>query len=180
MTRALASILALDLGTRCGWALLHDGREESGVQTFDIRRGESPGMRYVFFNRWLAQMVEPLLEACARGHLVILAYEQTHQRGGAATEVAAGFATRVQEYAARYQLQHVALHTATLKKWTTGNGRAGKPEMLEAITRRGWLPARADPTKPETYDEALTDDEADALALLHYVEAEIIGRRGRA
>jgi hypothetical protein len=41
------AILALDLGTRTGWAPAEHGRVESGVQVFDVRRGESPGMRPV-------------------------------------------------------------------------------------------------------------------------------------
>ena len=54
---ALASILALDLGSTCGWALRPDGRLESGVQVFDLKRGESPGMRFVRFSAWLALIV---------------------------------------------------------------------------------------------------------------------------
>jgi hypothetical protein len=36
------TILALDLGTHTGFALLANGVTESGVQVFDVRRGESP------------------------------------------------------------------------------------------------------------------------------------------
>jgi len=82
-------ILALDLGTKTGWALAENDRTESGVQVFDVRRGESPGMRYLRFNRWL----EELTGATPKPDLI--AYEQPHHRGGAATEIAAGFSTRV-------------------------------------------------------------------------------------
>ena len=41
----MPAILALDLGTRTGWALAEHGRVESGVHVFDVQRGESPGMR---------------------------------------------------------------------------------------------------------------------------------------
>jgi hypothetical protein len=50
------NILALDLGTRTGWAMAENGRTKSGVQLFDVKRGESPGMRYLRFNRWLEDM----------------------------------------------------------------------------------------------------------------------------
>jgi hypothetical protein len=33
-------ILAVDLGTRTGWALWDGARTESGVQVFDLKRGE--------------------------------------------------------------------------------------------------------------------------------------------
>jgi crossover junction endodeoxyribonuclease RuvC len=153
-------LLALDLGTRTGWALLENGRVESGVETFDVKRGESPGMRYLNFNRWLEAIVSV-------GHQPdLIVYEQSHQRGGAATEVAAGFATRVQEFCARLAIEHAAVHTATLKKWTTGKGNADKAAMLAAVARR-WG-RRVD-----------TDDEADAIALLEYARAELVSAAGR-
>ena len=150
-------LLALDLGTRTGWALLESGQVESGVQVFDVKRGESPGMRYIAFNRWLDGLAGPALD------LDLIAYEQTHQRGGAATEVAAGFATRVQECCALYGIEHTAVHSATLKKWTTGRGNATKPEMMAAVRAR--------------WRHVETDDEADAVALLEYARAELVGSR---
>ena len=150
-------ILALDLGTRTGWALLESWRVESGVNVFDVKRGESPGMRYIRFNRWLDDVTR------FDKKLTLIAYEQTHQRGGAATEVAAGFATRVQEFCARHGIEHAAVHSATLKKWTTGHGNAKKPEMIAAVRFR-WRFVQ-------------TDDEADAVALLEYARAELVGSR---
>jgi hypothetical protein len=152
------NILALDLGTTCGWALREGNHIESGVQTFDVKRGESPGMRYLRFNRWLDEMMFPPGEPRLQ-RIDVLVFEQAHHRGGAATEVAAGFSTRVMECAARLEIEHFAIHTATLKKFTTGKGNAKKAEMLAAVCRR-W--------------KAVTDDnEADAIALLYYAIAEI-------
>jgi hypothetical protein len=166
----LAAVLALDLGTFCGWALRVDGRLESGVQEFSLKRGESPGMRYVAFNRWLREIATPLLDSAADGRLALIAYEAAHHRGGAATEVANGFTTRVQEHCARWQFNHVSVHSATLKKWVSGHGQAKKQDIAEAVERRGWLPAG-------THASALTDDELDAIGLLHYVEAVVLGAK---
>lgn len=149
----MVTVLALDLGTRTGWALHEAGRIASGVQTFDVRRGESPGMRYLRLDRWLDEVA---------GRVTLLVYEQPHMRGGHATEVLAGFATRVQAWCALRGVEHQAVHTATLKKWTTGSGRGDKAAMLAAVRAR-W---------PEA--GAITDDnQADALALLHYARAEL-------
>jgi hypothetical protein len=164
----LYAVLALDLGTFTGWALRVEGRLESGVQEFAVKRGESPGMRYVAFNRWLREIATPLLDVAADGRLALIAYEAAHHRGGAATEIANGFTTRVQEHCARWQFNHVSVHSATLKKWVSGNGRASKDAIAEAVQRRGWLPAGS-------HASALTDDELDAIGLLHYVEAEVLG-----
>lgn len=148
------NILSVDLGTRTGWALDESGLITSGVQTFDVRRGESPGMRYVRLTRWLEEIAEKV---------GLIAYELAHQRGGPATEVAAGFATHVQAFCALKKIEHVAVHSATLKKWVTGSGRADKEAMIRAVgSRWGWT--------------GKSDDEADALGLLYYAREEIVGR----
>ena len=177
------TIFALDLGTSTGWALTDGVTVESGVQTFDVKRGESPGMRYVRFNAWLS-------DTAIIPDLIV--YEQTHQRGGAATEVAAGLATRVQEYCAREKCEHTAVHTATLKKWATGSGRGGKTAMIAAacnLGSRGPVFQRAaddfmkryndwcDKVKPNTaqVEKSPFADEADALCLLAYAQEELVG-----
>jgi hypothetical protein len=130
-------ILALDVGTSTGWALLGaTGRIESGTQRFDLKRGESPGMRFIAFTRWLAEVAR-------------------HHRGGAATELLIGFTTRIVEFCARHGIQHAAVHSATLKRWATGDARADKQLMRAACAARwGHMPQ--------------TDDEADAVALVYY------------
>jgi len=152
------NLLALDLATRCGWALLENGRLESGTDTFDVKRGESPGTRYLRFNRWLNEFALHPSAGLPRVELIV--FEQSHHRGGAATEVAAGFSTRVLEFCAAHGIEHASVHTATLKKWTTGKGNADKAAMLEAVARR-WR--RVD-----------DDNEADAIALLYYALAELV------
>lgn len=148
-------ILALDLGTKTGWAAATPGiGVESGVQVFDLRRGESPGMRFLRFRRWLGQMLEDLSPE-------LVVYELAHHRGGPATELAVGFQTRVQELAAARGVEYTSVHTATLKKHATGSGRAGKPAMIAAAAAR-WP------------DQVLEDDnQADALCLLAWGLADV-------
>jgi crossover junction endodeoxyribonuclease RuvC len=142
-------ILALDLGTATGWAQWDGARLESGVQVFDVKRGESPGMRYRRFNLWLTEMLMGM---------DLVTYEGAHHRGGAATEVAAGFSTRVQELCAALNIDHQSIHTATLKRWCTGKGNAKKPEMIAAVCNR--------------WKVVVDDNEADAIALLYHALAE--------
>ena len=153
----MMDILALDLGTHTGWALMMDGILETGVETFDLRRGESPGMRWIRFTRWLTEMVRP---AAGGLGVTLVVYEAAHHRGGAATEIAVGFATHLQTVCARLDIEHTSVHTGQLKKFATGRGNADKSAMLDACARR-WR--RVD-----------TDDEADAIALLFYA-VEYIG-----
>lgn len=146
-------ILALDLGTKTGWAV--NQPPNSGVQNFALGRGESPGMRYLKFGAWLRKML-----ASTRPDLVV--HEQAHHRGGAATEVAAGFVTHLQSIVAElgYNLSNV--HTATIKRHATGKGNANKEAMVEAFKKRfGYEP--------------LDDNEADACWLLDYAGQEFGG-----
>ena len=138
--------LSLDPGTRCGFASLCAGRIESGVQTFPLGRGDSPGMRFIRFNRWLAEMCDTL-----KPDLII--WERPHLRGGYATDLLVGFTTRVQEACAARGIECEAVHSATLKKSATGSGRADKAAMIREASR--FAGRRIE-----------SDDEADALMLL--------------
>ena len=62
------NILAIDLGVHTGWALEEEGHLTAGVQTFELARGESPGMRYVRFSRWLDEIAR---------HAKVIVYEAT-------------------------------------------------------------------------------------------------------
>ena len=153
------NILALDLGTRTGWALLLDGALESGVQTFDLRRGESAGLRFLRFRSWLSGLLEEHRPA-------LVAYELPHHRGGPATELTVGFSTRVQEAAAALGLEYASVHSATLKKHATGSGRAEKGAMVVAARRRWGI-------EPED------DNHADALLVLAWALVNYAVPNGR-
>lgn len=123
-------ILALDFATKTGWA----AEGLSGVKVFDVRRGESPGMRFLRFRGWLKDMCLNLVKP------EVIAYEQPHHRGGPATEVAYGFLTVIKLDAAEYGIELMPVHSSTLKKWATGKGNAGKGEMVFEAKRRGYNP----------------------------------------
>ena len=140
------NILALDTATKTGWAT--NSGNCSGVQTFDVKRGESPGMRFLRCRAWLAEMLKLL------GSIDVIVYEQAHHRGGAATACCVGLVSTVQAFAAEHGVELMPVHTAELKKWATGKGNAGKPEMIKAAKALGWSP--------------VDDNEADAALLLEY------------
>ena len=72
------NILALDPGIKTGWALLSNKTVKSGIQQFELKRGESPGMRHIRYENWLRQMF-------TEGKPDIVVFEMAHHRGGAAT-----------------------------------------------------------------------------------------------
>jgi hypothetical protein len=140
------NVLALDLATKTGWAT-NAGRQ-SGTQIFDVRRGESPGMRFLRCRGWLSEMAKLV------GGIDLIIYEQAHHRGGAATACCVGLVSTVQTFAAEHNMELMSIHTGELKRWATGKGNAGKPQMIEAAIQRGWDPQ--------------DDNEADAVLLLEF------------
>jgi len=149
------NILSLDTATKTGWATNIHGKR-SGVIEFQLKRGESPGMRFLRCRAWLNEMWKLL-----NVKIDVIVYEQAHHRGGAATAVCVGLVTEVQAFAAEHGIELMPVHTATLKKFATGNGRASKADMIQAARERGC--------------NVQDDNEADAVLLLEYALSELNG-----
>lgn len=157
-------ILALDLATKTGWALRdRTGAIASGTQEFALKRGESKGMRFLRFRKWLREMLSlgEIGKEFSEDMPGVIAFEQAHHRGGAATELAVGLVTDTLAEAARVDVEHMPIHTGALKKWATGKGNAGKSQMIE----------RAAELFPDI--EIIDDNHADALLLLSYSFEEV-------
>jgi Holliday junction resolvasome RuvABC endonuclease subunit len=150
------NILAIDPGTKTGWASLYQGHVESGVHEFSLGRGDSPGMRFLRFRSFLVDML-----TMTKPELVV--YEQAHMRGGFATDLLVGMTSRVQEECAARSINYEAIHSTTLKKFAAGSGRAQKDLMkAHASIRFG--------------RNIISDDEADALCLLDMAMKTFGGR----
>lgn len=153
MSRARVPILALDLATATGWAVRDAaGRVTSGVQQFTLGRGDSPGIRFLRFRRWVREMIQ-LSDA------KVVAFEQpiAGARGfrmGIAIELSGILSAEAAELGA----ETTTVPPATLKKHATGKGNAKKPAMIAAAVAR-WPGLFAGREAPE-------QDEADALCVL--------------
>lgn len=149
-------ILAIDPALKTGWAAYTKGIIEHGVQDFSLKRGESRGMIFLNFRKWLEKMFIKLTILRYNG-LVI--YEMPHHRGGAATEILIGMTTRIQEECDRRGINYTSVHSAHLKKFATGKGNADKDRMLSEARRR--------------FGEYISDhNEADALLMLEWAREE--------
>ena len=84
------TILALDLGTRTGWALQHlDGTITSGTEHFKPQRFEGGGMRFLRFKRWLAELLS------VSGHINAVFFEEVRRHAGVdAAHAYGGFMAR--------------------------------------------------------------------------------------
>lgn len=142
------SILAIDPATSCGWAMLgDDDRVTYGHWDLSLDKGQHRGMRYAFLRRHLAKL--ETVEA--------IAYERSMHLKGDAIMVHGGLVAAIEDWAATRTPQVPVVHigASSLKKHTTGKGRAEKHEIAAVVTRRFRIEA------PIT-----CFDETDALAIL--------------
>ena len=109
-------------------------------------------MLFLRFRAWLGNVLSAM-------KFDVVVYEQAHHRGGAATEICVNLTGRIQEACAERGVEFASVHSGTLKKWTCGSGKADKAEM---IAKAKILLGR----------EPLDDNEADAVNMAVYAEAE--------
>jgi len=149
----MTNILAIDAATRLGWAYEVAGVCDSGVESFELRKSETRGWRYVRFHAWLYEWKS--------WHLDLLVVERPlpNHCQRAVAEIAFGFYTRIEEFCARKNVELQTVHNGTLKKYACGNGRASKPEMIAAAQR----------LKLGVVD----DNESDALWLLEWARKNL-------
>ena len=144
------TILALDLGTTTGWALRgSDGHITSGSESFRPQRFEGGGMRFLRFKRWLTE-----LKAVTNG-IDALHFEEVRRHVSTdAAHAYGGFLATLTAWCEHHQIPYQGVPVGTIKKHATGKGNAGKDEVIASVTARGHSPS--------------DDNEADALALLHW------------
>lgn len=157
-------IVALDCATKTGWAIAkNDGTiVESGVQDFKKKRGESNGIMFLNFRKWLWDLVQTAKTLKEKEpETDLIAYEQAHFRGGAATEVCVGLQTRCQEVAAMYVIESVPVATNSLKLFATGHGKADKAVMIVKA-------------KEVLGRDPIDDNEADAVHIARWAAARFM------
>lgn len=144
------TLLALDLGTTTGWALLtRDGSITSGSESFKPQRFEGGGMRFLRFKRWLTE-----IKQTSNGIDAVYFEEVRRHLGVDAAHAYGGFMAHLTAWCEHHQIPYQGIPVGTIKKHATGKGNASKDEMLAAARKLGHTPA--------------DDNEADALALLDY------------
>jgi hypothetical protein len=157
-------ILALDLGTTTGWALRSaNGPVAHGFVSFKSQRFEGGGMRYLRFGRWLADMLA--LSGSQTGSQTNLTgigavyFEEVRRHLGVdAAHVYGGLLATLTAWCEHHQIPYQGVPVGTIKRHATGKGNAGKAEVIAAMKALG---------------HPVTDDnEADALALLHWALAQ--------
>lgn len=138
-------LLALDIGSKTGFAAHSVGGITSGTQAFVNDRFSGGGMRFLKFEKWLDTMVRP--------EQVI--FEEVRRHAGTdAAHVYGGLVAVLTKFCEHHKIPYAAVPVGTIKKFWTGKGNASKNMMIGEAKKRGFNPE--------------DDNEADALALLHY------------
>ena len=157
-------ILALDLGTTTGWALRSaNGPVAHGFVSFKSQRFEGGGMRYLRFGRWLTDMLTLIApktgtQANLTGIGAVYFEEVRRHLGVDAAHVYGGLLATLTAWCEHHQIPYQGVPVGTIKRHATGKGNAGKAEVIAAMKALG---------------HPVTDDnEADALALLHWALAQ--------
>jgi len=144
-------ILALDLGTKTGWAVcLADQKILSGTENFKSTRFEGGGMRYLRFKNWLDEM-----NKLSNGIDQIYFEEVRRHIGVDAAHAYGGFLAHLTAWCEAENIPYLGIPVGTIKKHITGKGNASKGQIISKITEMGFAPK--------------DDNEADALALLDLV-----------
>jgi Holliday junction resolvasome RuvABC endonuclease subunit len=145
-----SEVLALDLGTTTGWAMLCNGKVVSGSQSFKPQRFDGGGMRYLRFSRWLAELCDVGKPIPKR-----VVFEEVRRHIGVdAAHAYGGFLSHLQSFCEQREIPCEGVPVGTIKKHVTGKGNANKAQMIQAVRALGYCP--------------FDDNEADAIALLLY------------
>jgi Holliday junction resolvasome RuvABC endonuclease subunit len=142
------SVLALDLGSKLGWAVAF-ARDDVLHGTIEFRTGryEGGGMRWLRFRTWLQTMHDE------HGPIEAIYFEEVRAHKGVnAAHIYGGFLAQLTAWCEQRQVPYQGIAVGTIKKHATGKGNANKLAMMLAMREKGFSPA--------------DDNDADALALL--------------
>lgn len=144
-------ILALDLGTKTGWAIRSENNHiNSGTESFKPQRFEGGGMRYLRFRKWLDEVNQ------LSGGIDQVYFEEVRRHLGVdAAHAYGGFLAQLSSWCEDKKIPYLGIPVGTIKKHITDKGNAGKAQVMSEVRKLGFKPA--------------DDNEADALSLLDLI-----------
>lgn len=137
-------LLALDLGTKTGWATNSHAGITYGMQEFKNDRFSGGGMRFLKFEKWLMGLPKP--------SQVVFEEVRRHAATDAA-HVYGGLMATLTKWCESEGIPYQGIPVGTIKKFWTGTGNAKKDKMIAEAVRRGF--------------DVRDDNAADAIAILH-------------
>ncbi len=137
------NILALDLGTHLGYAILSDEKIISGTKKL---KNKTFGQRFSEFFKWLYEILD-----CYEIDKVYFERVRRHL-GTEAGHVYGAFMYVLAVVCEDLKIPYEGCEVGEIKKYITGHGRATKNDVVKAVSNLGFSPA--------------DDNEADAISIL--------------
>ena len=149
------NILALDLGTDCGFAIFKDGKFISGTKKLGTYK-EKFGERFYEFRKWLLNVIE-------KHNIEAIYFERVYgHKGVEAAHCYGGFLYTLASVCFQQNIPYKGLTVQAIMKFMTGKANATKDEIITAVRQKGFCPE--------------TDDKADAIAIMLFALKEEINR----
>lgn len=146
--------LAIDPGTKCGWAICVNGVYTAGTWKLGGRKSDGAGMRYMRLRKSLERILGEF-------EIFEVAYEEVRRHLGTdAAHVYGGIIAILTTWCEEKRIPYLGVPVGTIKKFATGKGNANKDAMVEAA-RREFVHVSVD-----------DDNQADALWILRYLETQ--------
>lgn len=124
----MKTILSIDPGTNCGWAVKRDGQiVASGVWNLKGGRFEGGGMRFVHFKNYLNSVC-----SAYRPFDMVVFEEVRRHMGVDAAHVYGGIVAVLTSWCEVEKIPYTAIPVGTIKKLATGKGNANKEAMIAA------------------------------------------------
>lgn len=141
------TILALDLGNTFGYAIKQSNTINSGWER--LTKGKcDPGIKFHNFEYWLQEQSDLNISS--------IYYEDVVRHCSMYNARAyCGYLAILQSYCYTHDIKCEGVGVTTIKKFWAGYGKASKEMMIKEANKRGF--------------DVINENEADALALLHYV-----------
>lgn len=145
------SILALDLGTKTGWAMI-DGPVRFGTWDLTPTRYDSQAMRFI-------RLEDRLRATFANTDIKLVVFEKVEfAKTTQAAQIWGGLFATMAAWCHKSGIEFEGVGVTVLKKFATGKGNAKKPDMIAACVERGWY--------------VRDDNQADACWLLEYARKQ--------
>jgi Holliday junction resolvasome RuvABC endonuclease subunit len=139
-------VLAIDLGTKTGWALKSSGATISSTLNLAGGRFEGGGMRFVRFGAFLRDLH-------AKDPVKLVFFEEVRaHKGTDAAHIYGGLKAILTSFCEENAIPYEGVPVQHIKKHVTGKGNADKAAVIAAVRKFGFTPT--------------DDNEADACALL--------------
>lgn len=148
------SVIALDLGTTCGWAIKHNNRTYSGVFKLAPTRFDSYDQRFLTFRKNLQTLLAKRFKGVDLNTVQVFYEEVRQSQAPDAAHMYGGYKAVLTSFCLDHNLSYKGVGVTTIKKFITGTGSAGKDKVIASVRKLGHYPE--------------DDNEADAIAILYY------------